>query len=50
MGERVVWRAVGRARKSERPAADRDRYGGGDWARFGRGEGAVTDGSVVSAG
>ena len=33
MGERVVWRAVGRARKSERPTADRDRDGRDNWAR-----------------
>ena len=32
-GERVVWRAVGRARKSKRATADRDRYGVREWMR-----------------
>ena len=46
-GERVVWRAVGRARKSKRATADRDRYGG-----RGRNGGQVTAdaGGTVSAG
>ena len=32
-GERVVWRAVGRARKSKMATADRDRYGVREWMR-----------------
>ena len=32
-GERVVWRAVERARKSKRATADRDRYGVREWMR-----------------
>ena len=37
-GGRVVWRAMGRARKSKRATADRDRYGVREWMRGAVGE------------